>query len=187
MLSQTHILDMNITSRRLMNKYILLCKSALASKILFSDQASVKYSLTSWKYRQTEHTYDTRGNVSSNPALKSNNNHFFACTQLPFSWVQAKPCLSWTIQGIQESLLLKEFWCPVFCVFMLFCCAANCWTSLSKVVFQLSGAPAFQTFACLRICTPILSNMASAHKHQHFRTLYKQLTSMLAYYPADEC
>lgn len=85
MLSQTHILDMNITSRRLINKYILLCKSVLACKIFFSDQASVKYSLTSWKYRQTEHTYDTRGNVSWYPALKSNNNHFFAGTQLPFS------------------------------------------------------------------------------------------------------
>lgn len=62
----------------------------------------------------------------------------------------------------------------------------SCWMSLSKVTFQPYGAPAFQTFATLRICAPILSNAASAHKH-HFRTLYKQLTSMLAYYPADEC
>lgn len=62
----------------------------------------------------------------------------------------------------------------------------SCWMSLSKVMFPPYAAPAFQTFATLRICAPILSNAASAHKH-HFRTLYKQLTSMLAYYPADEC
>lgn len=169
-----------------MNKYILLCKSVFASKILFSNQTSVKYSLTSWKDRQTEQTYDTRGNVSWNPALKSNNNHFFSSTQLPFS--SRSSLVHHELYRIfYESLLPKELWCPVF-VFL--CCSVvllNCWTSLCKVMFQLCGVPAFQTFASLHICTPILSNVASAHKQQHFRTLYKQLTSMLAYYPADEC
>lgn len=131
-----------------MNKYILLCKS----KILFSDQASVKYSLTSWKCRQTEHTYDTRGNVSSNPALKSNNNHFFAGTQLPFS-SRSSLVHHELYRVFEESLLPKEFYFPVF-VFL--CCS----------VVQLTVER-----LCPRSCFSSLELQPSCQMwHQHINT-----------------